>query len=361
MNVREYASKYIKDYNSRILEFGPLTRCLLDRKKYKNYFFADIRSTEEVKNLYSGNEYLKRTGIEVNTDDVIDIDFVVKGSYKDTFKNVEKFDYVIVSHVLEHIPNLLDFFIDVQNILKRNGEIIIIYPDRRFSFDHFRSDSKFSDIYDVWKGSKTGVARQTLDFYTNVIPENNPVKFWNIDEEVPLCSKVRETKGLDVYNTVKKGKQEDDIHYWPFSDFSFIKFLRDCKVYDIFPFTIKTFVPTQKNTQEFLVILSKGGEIPDKKFCDYMREGQDYFFYNYLGLNIYIEEKERFFSEIAIILNNIYKYVEEKNVHITELENIIVEKSRFRTMAKGIMKKLLAYPQIMYQSLMKKIKSNLNK
>jgi hypothetical protein len=107
LNAREYTANYIKDFNSRILEFGPLNRCLLDRDKYKNYFFADIRSTEDIIKFYTSNQYLEDTGIKVDTNSIIDIDFVVKDSYKETFKDVEKFDYMIVSHVLEHIPNLL--------------------------------------------------------------------------------------------------------------------------------------------------------------------------------------------------------------------------------------------------------------
>lgn len=256
MNINEFASKYIKDTNSRILEFGPLTRCLLDKKRYKNYFFADIRSTEEVKKLYSGNEYLKRTGIKVDIKDVIEIDYVIKGSYKETFKGVEKFDYIIVSHVLEHIPNLLNFFIDLQNILKKGGEIIILYPDRRYCFDHFRTDSKFSEIYHLWRENKFLPYSQILDFYSNVIPENRPQVFWTRNILKDFESKGSEKKDIEIYEKARKGIIEDDIHYWPFSDFAFLKFLYDCKRYKIFPFSLRKFIPTQENTQQFLVILS---------------------------------------------------------------------------------------------------------
>lgn len=256
MNSRTIASNYIKDKNARILELGPLNRSLLDRKKYKNYFFADIHSTEEVKDLYSGSNYLKRTGIVVDLEDIIPIDYVVKDTYKETFKDLEKFDYVIASHVLEHMPNLLNFFFDVQNILTEDGELIIIYPDKRFCFDHFRSESKFADIYDIWKTSEVGNPRQTLDFFTNVLHENNAVKFWDMDEEIPMYNGEDVKNNLQRYPMWKKGMLEKDVHYWPFSDYGFLKFLRDCMMYSIFDFSITKFVPTQKDTQEFLVIMN---------------------------------------------------------------------------------------------------------
>jgi predicted SAM-dependent methyltransferase len=208
VNSRTIASNYIKDKNARILELGPLNRSLLDRKKYKNYFFADIHSTEEVKELYSGSNYLKRTGIVVDLEDIIPIDYVVKDTYKETFKDLEKFDYVIASHVLEHMPNLLNFFFDVQNILTEDGELIIIYPDKRFCFDHFRSESKFADIYDIWKTSEVGNPRQTLDFFTNVLHENNAVKFWDMDEEIPMYNGEDVKNNLQRYPMWKKGMLE---------------------------------------------------------------------------------------------------------------------------------------------------------
>ena len=97
INIRDYAADYIKDHSSRILELGPLNRSLLDKDLYKNYYFADIRNTEEIKAFYSSNEYLENTGIKVDIDSIIDIDFVIKESYKELFKNIDKFDYVIVS------------------------------------------------------------------------------------------------------------------------------------------------------------------------------------------------------------------------------------------------------------------------
>lgn len=276
IDIRARMANYIKDYDSRILEIGPLKRCLLDREKYHNYFFADIRSTEEIKQVYAGNRYLEKTGISINIKEIIDIDYVIQGSYSATFKNSEKFNYIIVSHVLEHVPNLIDFFLDIQNIIEENGEIIIIYPDKRFCFDHFRSDSKFSDIYNVYLNGNKALGAQVLDFYTNVIPENDPRKFWENGDGVDFNFKNDKKKNLKAYHNTIKGKLEEDVHYWPFSDYAFIKFLQDASVYNLFPFSVKEFIPTQLNTQSFLVILSKGKERDFLVFKELINKAQSY-------------------------------------------------------------------------------------
>ena len=90
MIFREYLKKKFNDED--IIEFGPLNRPLFTREEYKNISYADIRSTEEIKQLYSGNDYLQKTGISVDTNSIIDIDYkIVKGSYVNTFKE-KKFD-----------------------------------------------------------------------------------------------------------------------------------------------------------------------------------------------------------------------------------------------------------------------------
>ncbi len=41
---------------------------------------------------------------------------------------------------------------------------------------------------------------------------------------------------LQRYPMWKKGMLEKDVHYWPFSDYGFLKFLRDCMMYSILTF-----------------------------------------------------------------------------------------------------------------------------
>jgi SAM-dependent methyltransferase len=351
INVRNIAAKHIKKSSSRILELGPLNRCLLDRKKYKNYYFGDIRSTQEIKDLYKGNEYLEKTGLTVDLDSIINIDFVIKSSYKETFKNIEKFDYVIVSHVLEHIPNLLFFFEDIQNILKPNGELIILYPDRRFCFDHLRTDSKFSDIYDVYVRGVKRVASQVLDFYSNVVKENEPTKFWDLNFKIPIASKRNSEKNLQAYESTARGILEGDIHYWPFSDTAFLKFLYDCCMYKIFNVSIKYFIPTQINTQEFLLIIDLSGQFKPEVFFDYIQKAHENYYRIYYKILDYekqieanrlkiIDEKEKIFRELLPLLSNVIRSYEKRDKKIEELEELVIEKSRIRYMIKGLFIKI---------------------
>lgn len=256
MNERvTLVERLIKDRNSRILEIGPLNGPIISKKEFPNVFYCDIRSTEEIKKLYFSNDYLKATGIQINVDDIVDIDFVIKDSYKSTFSNIERFDYVVLSHVMEHMEDILGFFNDIRYVLKPGGKLGILYPDKRYCFDHFRTSATFADAYEVFvKGNKEN-ARKVLDFFLNVIPENNPERYWNNDCLNKLLEKKDSTNIFDTYMKALQGEKIDDVHYWVFSDKSFLKFLYDCISMEAIEFSCVDFIPTQQNSQQFLIIL----------------------------------------------------------------------------------------------------------
>ena len=98
VNYRDYIRDEILDPGEHILEFGPLNGPIVTKERFKYSFYADIRSTEEIKKLYTGNDYLESTGITINTEDIVPIDYVIKGKYADIFKN-KKSRYVALEHI----------------------------------------------------------------------------------------------------------------------------------------------------------------------------------------------------------------------------------------------------------------------
>jgi SAM-dependent methyltransferase len=58
----------------------------------------------------------------------------------------ESYDFVFSSHSLEHIANPLKAICEWLRIIKNNGHIIIIVPEKSDSFDHKRNYSKFSTL-----------------------------------------------------------------------------------------------------------------------------------------------------------------------------------------------------------------------
>ena len=71
---------------------------------------------------------------------VEEMDFVWKdGTPLPSYFNAnEKFDFVVSSHVMEHVPNLLGFLQQQRQVCKDEGIICFVVPDVRLSGEHFR-------------------------------------------------------------------------------------------------------------------------------------------------------------------------------------------------------------------------------
>lgn len=237
----------IQDRSKRILEIGPLNRPISDKRLYPNTFYCDIRSTEDIKKLYSGNDYLERTGITIDPETIVPIDFVLQGGYAETFKDVEKFDHVIASHVLEHMEDLIAALRDISTVMYPGGVFCIIYPDKRYCFDHFRTSASFRDAYNVFRNGPTANASMVLDFYYSVIPENDPTVFWEKDGVLDHLPDGSFETAIKHYAQVLNGAKMDDVHYWPFTDMDFLKFLYDCIRARLIPFRCISFCPCMQN------------------------------------------------------------------------------------------------------------------
>ena len=330
MDFRKYVRDSI-DSNSSIIEFGPLNRPLFNKNEFSNIYYADIRDTESIKKLYFGNEYLEKTGISVDINSIVNIDYVIKDTYKKTFKN-KKFDVAYLSHVVEHMPDIIKFFDEISDILKDDGKLILIYPDKRYCFDHYRNSAAFRDAYATYKYGIKENARLSFDFSYNVIKENNAEKFWN------NCGIINEISQEDLKIAEKyyimnlNNKVIDDVHFWPFSDFDFLKFIYEMQRAKILSFEIEEFFPTQENTQEFLVVLKKLNK--EKVKSDKTQE----LIFKYDDLNVFInlkkkEEESHDFINKTIIMNRcliekeqtIYELNQQKNLLEAEIAKLRVD------------------------------------
>lgn len=334
MIFREYLKQKFQD--EEIIEFGPLNRPLFNKKENKKISYADIRSTEEIKKLYRDNDYLKKTGISVDIDSIVDIDYKIEDNYLKTFKN-KKFDVAYLSHVIEHMPDIIKFFIEIKEILKEEGRLVIIYPDKRYCFDHFRNSVSFRDAYATYKYGIKENARIAFDFSYNVVHENDAAFFWQGTDLINVISKNNIEDAEKYYkDTISGNITNDDVHFWPFSDIDFLKFIYEMKRANLLEYDVEEFYPTQDNTQEFMIILKKTSDNDctnilnlinkyntQKKEYDYRKK---------------IEEKNNEIENMRVCIENIrteqqsyIKEIDEKNIQIQnltqEIKQVIEEKN----------------------------------
>jgi SAM-dependent methyltransferase len=267
MNIQKRISSKIKgnlhasrpwlskvDTKRRILEIGPLCSPNIKKEPDVNVFYADIRSTEDIKKFYSND-------INVPLDKVVEIDYIIETSYSECFEKMDKFDYVIATHVIEHIPQLILFFQDISKILNQNGKLCLSIPDKRFCFDHFRYPTSFAESYDIYIKGNTNNPVRVFDHLLNYTI-NDPVFWWknrNSFEQIPKTNERLEiAKNLYIRSL---DNEYIDVHFNVFTPNSFLVFLYNMLSFNLLPFRCIEFSSTEYNMLEFNCVLEFDSKI----------------------------------------------------------------------------------------------------
>lgn len=87
--------------------------------------------------------------------EVLPIDFIWDGSKLLTKTTPLKFDYIVSSHVLEHVPNFLGFLYQQREALEDNGVIAFVLPDFKRLNEHFRPSSTAAQLIDAYMRNLT--------------------------------------------------------------------------------------------------------------------------------------------------------------------------------------------------------------
>lgn len=113
-----------------ILEIGVLDKPTFTKKE-KNIFYLDWFSREELYFKHKEKNLAIAKGL-------YDVDFVVKN--KDFSNEInDKFDIVIANHIIEHVPDTINWLQNISSILNEDGFLFLAIPDKNYTFDKLRS------------------------------------------------------------------------------------------------------------------------------------------------------------------------------------------------------------------------------
>lgn len=189
-NIIKEENKYLKIVK-RIIK-GSISKSIHVIKKYLKILYSRIQK----KNLKNKNLYLKyfkgKNGIEIGGPSVIfskelpiyqiidtldgcnfsnqtiwegniiegenfnyyenkkGYQYICEASKLDAIQN-EYYDFIIASHCLEHCANTLKTVKEWLRVIKKGGVILLILPDRRYTFDHKRPVNIFEHFEDDLK------------------------------------------------------------------------------------------------------------------------------------------------------------------------------------------------------------------
>lgn len=84
----------------------------------------------------------------------------------------DHYDFVVLSHVIEHLAEPIGALAEVFRVLKPGGHAVIAAPDRHYTFDRLRGNTPFGQLLiQHERGVKTVSDEQYIDFLGGVHPK----------------------------------------------------------------------------------------------------------------------------------------------------------------------------------------------
>ncbi|WP_250492646.1 methyltransferase domain-containing protein [Caballeronia sp. GAWG1-1] len=228
------------------VEIGPLHRPFV-RRVDGEIIYVDYTDRPTLVEKY-------RNDPNVNVAEIVDVDAIWgRNTLADAVKH-RKVDYIVASHVIEHVPDLVTWLGELRSILKDSGTVRLAVPDRRFTFDFLRQETRLSDVLTAFLcRARLPQTHEILDHHLNVASVDCG-RAWDGALDLANLKPHRSvSEALRVARDALEQGTYYDSHCWVFTPRSFATLFLALAESGLIDFACERFEDTQKYTLEFFV------------------------------------------------------------------------------------------------------------
>jgi len=216
-----------------------------------NILFVDHADTEYLKQKYGADS-------TVNVSKIVHIDGVWgEKTLKECLNLTENVNYVLASHVIEHVPDLITWLAEIHSILKPSGTLRVAVPDRRYTFDYLRHESRVHDVLDAYlRRARSPSPRQIIEHFS-MARMVNCKNAWDGTLNVNALQPHHTTQmAIDTARDAIDNGTYQDSHCWVFTPKSFANLFVDMAKLDLLKFAYTHHFETVRYELEFVVHMS---------------------------------------------------------------------------------------------------------
>jgi SAM-dependent methyltransferase len=166
------------------------------------------------------------------------------------------FDAVLSSHCIEHQPDLIRHFQDIEKLLKkRNGRYYLLIPDKRYCFDHQIAESTIAEVIEAHVQKRQIHTLRSVIEHRALTVENDPNLYWNktsTNSKIAVDSQ-RIKAALEAWE-LSHGSYID-VHAWYFTPDTFEEIVRLLRELGYIHMQVERMYPSRFGSNEFWVIL----------------------------------------------------------------------------------------------------------
>ena len=202
------------DSSGKGLEIGPSHNPLMPKTAGFDVEILDYLDADHLRSKYA------EAGCDVSR--VEEVDYISDGRRMfEVIGQRHRYDWIVASHVVEHVPDLLAFFNDCEALLKPNGSLVLAVPDKRCCFDILRPLSTVGQVLQAHVDGRTkpppGVIFDDLAYAR----KRNDQIGWSLTSREPLTGVRSVEQAARFFENTRDTGEYVDVHCWVFVPSSF--------------------------------------------------------------------------------------------------------------------------------------------
>jgi SAM-dependent methyltransferase len=230
------------------LEIGPLDKPLVERKAGRRIFYCDYATREVLRTKSSADP-------NVDIERIPEIDFVTSQIRAEVFGGM-RFDYILASHVIEHVPDMLGWLSHLLSVLNEGGRIILAVPDRRYTFDYLRPLSTLGSMMEAQFEKRSRPAfGQVYDAFSKAVKADTQLCWSQSPYPGALEPYYTKDLALRLAKDSRDGDGYHDCHCWVFTYDSFLEIVDEAREMGALVARIVASSPPVFGANEFHVVL----------------------------------------------------------------------------------------------------------
>lgn len=169
------------------------------------------------------------------------------------------YDWVIGSHVIEHVQDVIGWLNDISAMVTENGALFLIVPDRRYCFDRFRPPTTVGQMLEAHaqEMDRPGV-RAVYDYFSSVVPIDTAAT-WQGKPPPGLGARMYTFAQATAEVEKSVGGEYIDSHVWMFTPNAFVDQINELRALGVIDWYVES-MKQDPGTLEFWAVLRKGDD-----------------------------------------------------------------------------------------------------
>jgi hypothetical protein len=235
-------------------EIGALDKPITDPRS-ENIIYVDYADTHFLQQKYADDPH-------VNIRNVVSVTAIWGKRRLIEALSGQAVDYVIASHVVEHVPDLITWLAEIHESLNEDGQLRLAVPDKRFTFDILRRETNLSDIIAAYiVGARRPQAREISDHLMSAALVDC-LTIWRGECDRKELKPVFSLSGaIALAKEVMASDGYFDVHCWVFSPESFAELMAECAKAGLIKFRCSKFFDCMRKEEETEIAAASWAEM----------------------------------------------------------------------------------------------------